>query len=95
MKFNAALRRASKFYAPRSTTQSAARYEFRFCAQTVRNLREIAARREGRCEAELATCYFCGADGVEFCDFKILAALFRSRKHRRRAARPRAKFIAV
>lgn len=71
MKFNVASRRASKFYAPRSTTQSAAGYEFRFCARTVQNLREIAARREGRCEADLATCYFCGADGAKFCDFKI------------------------
>lgn len=44
-----------KFYTPQSTTQSAAGYEFRFCALTVQNLREIAARREGRCEAELAT----------------------------------------
>ena len=76
-----------KSYTPRSTTQSMAWLRMSFLrADAVRNLREIAARREAwlatsailrrkrrevQREAGLATCCFCGADGLEFCNFKI------------------------
>ena len=71
MKFNVASRRASKILYAAEHDAKRGWLRISFLRADGANLREIAARREGRCEAELATCYFCGADGAKFCDFKI------------------------